>query len=427
MPKLKAGVLPAFFFEIMTNKNEASENKKVPRKASFSNSIVNLVGLCFGIVFLVIFIFCIIFLLSQFKDDLESYYSRVGILFGIFLLTYLGVSLLVAKRIKKMINPLDQLAYGLLENKIKVYGDSDDFSGLADSLKKEMTRLEKMSHELKETKESLTAISTESEKNQEYFAHHSQNMMEAFTSLVENEKQLNKFQTRCMELRDDIRPVQDKLFNNRKNMLGVVKGLDNSVMEGLKNSQDSVEDLRLAKEAEETMGNMISESIELVENLYNDLSYMQDMMNKLTLYATNTSLELARSGAFGVSTASALDDMKMLTNEISARNDEAALLSIRVKNSIKLAKEQANICEEKLEAGRECLLNNEETLKNVLSNTNMSRNGFELSANSIGLIMEKIFDLEEIFEEEGKVLDDMHNNVASIDQELHLLSTNTTE
>lgn len=407
-------------------KKTSSENKKI-RKASFSNGIVNIVGLCFGIVFLVIFIFCIIVLLSQYKDDLGSYYSRVGILFGIFLLTYLGVSILVAKKIKGMIAPLDQLAYGLLDNKVKIYGDSDDISGLADGLKKEMLRLEKVSNELKETKENLDMMEAASAKNQEAVAIHSKNSIEAYNVILSAQESYEKDHKRLMELRDDIRPVEDKLRASRKNMITVVKTTDTACKDGLKNVTDSLEDILLAKNAEETMQSMLDESIELIENLYNDLSYMQDMMNKLTLSASNSSLELVRTGAFGMSTAASADEIGKLTTEISAKNDEATLLSIRIKNSIKLAREQAAICENKLSDGKRCLEENEEVLKLVSANSSMSREGFEISANAIGLIMEKIYDISEIFERQNETIDNLKDKLMVLEKELGSLASDVDE
>lgn len=397
------------------------KSQKKEKKASFANGIINLVGLCFGLVFLVIFIFCIIILLSEYKDDLSVYYSKVGIIFGVFLLAYLGISVLVAKRIKKMIDPLDQIAYGLMENKVKVYGDSDDFASLADGLKKEMMKMEKISSELEETKDNLSQVAAENEKTQLETTKAAISSLETFHSLQVDAETLTKDQIRAKELVDDVKLVEEKLRTSRKGMFGVVKSMDASIKDTLKKSEESKDDLKRVSEAEETMNLMLSESIELIENLYNELSYMQDMMNKLTLFSSNSSLELARSGAFGIGTASAIDDMKELTAQISSKNDEAALLSIRVKNSIKLAKEQATLCNEKIDEGIKSLENNEETLAVLQSQIDMSRSGYEASAHGIGMIMEKVFDLRDLFEKEDAVIKDLSEEMTQLENELDQL------
>lgn len=84
--------------------------------------------------------------------------------------------------------------------------------------------------------------------------------------------------------------------------------------------------------------------MELIETIYNELASIQNIASKLELYASNVSLNYARSGGGNLNISAALDEIKLTDRQMRDKIDEIAMLVIRTKNAVKLANDQTNFC-----------------------------------------------------------------------------------
>lgn len=385
------------------NNNERDTKSKKDKKVSFSDSINFLVVLSFGIAFLIIYIASVILLIMNGEID-HSFYIKTIFMFLVFLIIYIASSLLVTIKIRRMFRPLDKLAHGLLTDEIRVYGDSDDIKKLADNLKNDMLRLENISKELNDTKSDLNEAHTKALKEQ--------NSMES--SLSKSDKYILGIEKAKEHLKSDFRkekqiyeemPLLIASMNQSKTVVGnSTEELNESIKYGLRCLNDTGEDLQNSSNAYNILIDMLNENIELIENLFSELTFLQGVSSQINLYSSNLSLEFARTGILNSSMSAAMEDMKGAAKKINEKTDSIAMLIIRARNANRLAQDQADFCKDQMDAGANSFGECNGCLNDISKHTTLITNSLDNLTTNLDRFANGLFDLQAIMNSKNKEL-----------------------
>lgn len=313
------------------------------RKESFSYPINHLIGWGFGAAFLVFFLANAVLLFLS-VDSITEYYWKVFCILGIYLALYGISTYLVSSKIKKMFEPLDEIANALAEDKIRIYGDSADLEMFAQKLSVRMQELNDISDELVLAKDDLNDIYQENEENRSKLEHQINRSRENLDGIKKNRKWIVNYLGEIHRTLEDCRMLETSLKISGQAVKEDTESLNESFKECNHLCKEIMEDRERLKGIFEILSNMQNESIELIESIYNEISYIQGIIMNLDLFATNTSLEYARSGGMSSNLTGAMNELKLMTRNIRDKMDELAMSVIRTKNSLKLSNDQAEFC-----------------------------------------------------------------------------------
>lgn len=321
------------------------------RKRSFSDHINQLIGVVFGIAFFVVFTAGAILLYLS-EEDIQRYYIKILGVFCTFLFLYVFSTFYISRRIRKMFEPLDQFATAFAEDKIRIYGDTADLQTFARQLTERMDEMEGMSDALSIAEGNLNDMFQESEESRTRFSHHMKRCKSSIDGVKKDYEQLSGQMETMRQYLEEGNASATRLKLSRQSLSEDYESIRGS-LQGCSNShQEMMDDKERQKEAFGVLNDMQKESMELIETIYNELTYIQNIASKLELYTTNVSLDYARSGGGSLNISAALDEIKLTDRQMRDKIDELALLVIRTKNAIKLANDQTNFCIELEEDGQ---------------------------------------------------------------------------
>lgn len=321
------------------------------RKGSFSDPINRLIGIVFGIAFLVVFAASAVLLYLS-EEDLQGYYYRILVIFGIYLILYAFSAVYTSGRIRKMFAPLDQTAAALAEDKIRIYGDTADLQMFAKQLADRMDEMEGMSDALSVAEGSLNDLFQESEESRSRFSYHMKRCKSSLDGVKKNYEQLAEQSELMQRSLEEGNAAAARLKLSGQSLGEDYESIRVSLQGCSSSHQEMADDKERQKEAFGVLNDMQKESMELIETLYNDLAYIQNIASKLELYASNVSLEYARIGGGNLNISAALDEIKLTDRQMRDKIDDLAMLVIRAKNAVKLANDQTNFCLELEEDGQ---------------------------------------------------------------------------
>lgn len=342
----RAGYLCRPFYT-MTGRHEHF----MKRKTSFSDPINQLIGMVFGIAFLIVFAASAILLYLS-EDEADGYYFKILGIFGIYLFLYALSAIYTSKTIRRMFEPLDQFAAAFAEDKIRVYGDTADLRAFAKRLSEHMDEMEGMSDALSVAEDSLNDLFQESEESRSKFSYHMNRCRSSLDSVQRNYEQLADHTKRlCLSL-EESNAAATRLKLSRQSLGEDYESIRESLQGCSRAHQEMKDDKERQKDAFCVLNDMQKESMELIETIYNELAFIQNIASKLELYAANVSMDYARSGGSSLNISAALDEIKLSDRQMRDKIDELAMLVIRTKNAVKLANDQTNFCIEMEEDGQ---------------------------------------------------------------------------
>lgn len=321
------------------------------RKVSFSYQINQLIGMVFGIAFLAVFAASAILLYLS-EEDTQVYYIRMLGVFCIYLILYAFSVFYTSRKISKMFAPLDQIATALAEDKIRIYGETSDLQAFAKQLANRMDEMEEMSDALSAAEGNLHEMFQESEESRSRFSYHMKRCKGSLDGVKRNYEQLTEQSEMMRRFLEEGNATATRLKLSRQSLGEDYESIKVSLQDCSSSHQEIVDDKERQKEAFGVLNDMQKESIELIETIYNDLAYIQNIVSKLELYTANVSLDYARSGGGNLNISAALDEIKQTDRQMRDTIDELAMLVIRTKNAVKLANDQTNFCIELEEDGQ---------------------------------------------------------------------------
>lgn len=313
------------------------------KKTSFSYNINRLIGIVFGIVFLIVF-FASAILLYLAEDSLPAYYWKVSGTFLIYLVLYVFSVYYISKKISRMFDPLDQIAMAIAKDRIKIYGETADLEIFAEQLSERMEKMADISDELSVTRDNLNDIWQESEENRSRLSSYMKRCRGILKHLEKNLGQLEEQTASALETIGEGGGMTTKLKLSGKSMNDDSEAIRESLRECNRFQQDRKADKKRQNDTFEVLNGMQKESIDLIETIYSELAYIQDLATKLDLYATNVSLDYARSGSGSLTISAALDEIKETDRRMRDKVDDLTMLLIRTKNAVQLANDQTDFC-----------------------------------------------------------------------------------
>lgn len=317
---------------------------------SFSRPINHLVVGAFGVAFVLIYAASAILLYLS-DPDTKDYYLKAGGMFLLYLVLYILCAMFISRRIWQMFIPIDRLAIGLMRDEVFVDSEQGDLRALADSLKKQGQQMDLLARELKTTKADLQDASRESRENLD------EQYLIMSRCLVESERvqkkisDMNQQSGRLEESMADALLIEKEIKDKKTGLYDLTVDIEEAVGGYVRQYQDLESEFHELGDNYRLLEQMHSDAEELIESIYSELNSIQAYSTQINLYAVNTSLDIARAGASSISAISALDEVKELTSKLTAKTDDVLLLIIRIRNAIRLAKDQTTECSGK---GEEC-------------------------------------------------------------------------
>lgn len=387
------------------------------KKASFATNINQLICVCFGVAFLIIYIASAVLLFLS-EPEIDIYYIKTIVMFLVYLLMYALCVFYMTRKIQKMFEPLDQIAVALLEDKIRIYGEEDDILEFANQLKGQMEKMQVLSEELENAKGSLADFYEESRQNmQEYDVSLDKCVDNAEFIFRQGEDIKRKFEknnakvTEMLDSQQGIKKSQDDLHDCSQE-------LDTSLKEIRFFMEDTGEDFAHTKDAYEVLENMLSETTDLIETLFMEITTVQSIASQINLYSMNASLDIARGGIFGTSHLGVLEDMKELASKMTEKTDEIALLVIRCKNATKLAMDQASFCEERQMEAKESFAGTGEKLSVLNGQMKAAMDSIKEVRNFVSDFSGNLYELQYMGEKHAQEMEVFMDSVGKLGKRL---------
>lgn len=303
----------------------------------------------FGIAFFLIFAASVLLLYLS-EDVFRDFLIKAAGMLLVYLALYVFYSIFITKRIKKMFLPLDRLAYGLIRERVYVDSGDADLKNLAESLKAQAERMNRLSRELEDTRSNLDDAFMESRMSRDEEQNRLQKLLSETERLRNREEELSAIASAISDsLKESLRAAAQVEKGG-----GVLSSKTSDINEEAADSMGAMLDMKeLFTELKgdiELLNRMTGDAGEGVEELYNSLTEAQSQIAQINLYAMNTSLDIARSGN-SISAITALNEIKDLTGKLNEKSDEILIGVIRIRNAIKLLADQTGEC---LEREGEC-------------------------------------------------------------------------
>ena len=264
------------------------------------------------------------------RSDNSVFYIQTAILAGCYIVLLILLSRFLTKRVKKSFEPVIQLSESLKESNIK-----------NDSLKKELNLAMdtiSMNEDENIKKDALLDSSREQLRN----------ILTSYESL--RKKYLNLL-SREKEILIEIGISSQNVIENKDNILNLNDSANKYLNQLQTVEADFLIDYKDIEKAYNVIKNMLSDSLDCFDMVFSDITNLQSITSQINLYAMNLSLECSRCGVLNLNISTAIDDIINMTKKISDVSDTVSLNTIKLKNSAKLAFDQALFCDEQCSEG----------------------------------------------------------------------------
>ncbi|MCR5210421.1 MAG: methyl-accepting chemotaxis protein [Lachnospiraceae bacterium] len=324
-------------------RNENDQHVRSGKRMSYSTDVVRLIIVCYGIVFILIFItgLALLYLAGS-----ESFFRDSLVMFGLYLILYVFLSVYITDRIRRMFAPLDRFA-GYEFDEAEFEGKTGKLGVLAKLLNDRVSLVEDLSGELKSAREDIDEIN------------------EAHDSVRASNRNVVEA---CLELSGDINDIahdgiagSDELSEETgrlKGSIGVLRDRKELLINGRIQAEGiaerAVDHSAVVCDIVSETGAELSEMLaaekgseKLVEDIYDSMSMLQDLINRVNLYSVNAAVEVSKSSDSYAAVAG-VDEVKRLSEQISGGSDEIMLKMIKLRNDIKLSAERIGNSGERL-------------------------------------------------------------------------------
>ena len=347
-------------------RNENDQHVRSGKRMSYATDVVRLIIVCYGIVFILIFItgLALLYLAGS-----ETFFRDSFVMFGLYLILYVFLSVYITDRIRRMFAPLDRFA-GYEFDESEFEGKTGKLGVLAKLLNDRVSLLEDLSGELKSAREDIDEIN------------------EAHDSVRENNRSVVEA---CLELSgaindracdgiagaDDLTEETGRLKGN----IGIIRERKELLINGRIQAEglsDRVADSSASVcEIVSETGTELSEMLDaektsekLVEDIYDSMSLLQDMISRVNLYSVNAAIEVSKSSDSYAAVAG-VDEVKRLSEQISGDTDEIMLKMIKLRNDIKLSAERIGNAGERMKESDEIAGSLSADLRHLEENINV--------------------------------------------------------
>jgi len=353
-------------------RTENDQRVRSGKRMSYSTDVVRLIIVCYGIVFALIFLagLALLYLAGS-----ESFFRDALVMFGLYLILFVFLSVYITDRIRRMFAPLDRFAgYEFDESEFESGVEYERKQGkigvLAKLLNDRVSLLEDLSGELKSAREDIDEIN------------------EAHDSVRENNRSVVEA---CLELSgaindracsgyagaDDLTEETGRLKGN----IGIIRERKELLINGRIQAEglsDRVADssasvCEIVSETGAELSEMLDAektSEKLVEDIYDSMSLLQDMISRVNLYSVNAAIEVSKSSDSYAAVAG-VDEVKRLSEQISGDTDEIMLKMIKLRNDIKLSAERIGNAGERMKESDEIAGSMSADLKHLAENINV--------------------------------------------------------
>ncbi|MBQ8262629.1 MAG: methyl-accepting chemotaxis protein [Lachnospiraceae bacterium] len=388
------------------------------KKLSFATNINQLICVGFGIAFLIIYIASAVLLFIT-EPETEMYYLKAIGMFFLYLLMYAICVWYMSRRIERMFEPLDQIAHALMEDKIRIYGEEDDILEFANGLKSQMEKMQILSEELESAKGSLEDFYEESRQNMQEYDISLDKCADNSAFLSRRSVDIKTQLRKNIEKIDEMIASEAKVKKSQDDLHSAEQALDKSLKDIRFSTEDTREDFSNTKDAYLVLGNMLSETTDLIENLFAEITAVQSIASQINLYSVNASLDIARGGIFPQSNRGALEDIKDLAAKMIEKTDEISILVIRCKNSTKLALDQASFCEERQEEAADSFGTTKEKLSELNVQMKYAMDSIRDVRNFVSEFSGSLYELQLLGEKQCMEMDSFTESAEKLNRRLN--------
>ena len=388
------------------------------KKLSFATNINQLICVGFGIAFLIIYIASAVLLFIT-EPETEMYYLKAIGMFFLYLLMYVICVWYMSRRIERMFEPLDQIAHALMEDKIRIYGEEDDILEFANGLKSQMEKMQILSEELESAKGSLEDFYEESRQNMQEYDISLDKCADNSAFLSRRSVDIKAQLRKNIEKIDEMIASEAKVKKSQDDLHSAEQALDKSLKDIRFSTEDTREDFSNTKDAYLVLGNMLSETTDLIENLFTEITAVQSIASQINLYSVNASLDIARGGIFSQSNRGALEDIKDLATKMIEKTDEISILVIRCKNSTKLALDQASFCEERQEEAADSFGTTKEKLSELNVQMKYAMDSIRDVRNFVSEFSGSLYELQLLGEKQCMEMDSFTESAEKLNRRLN--------
>lgn len=388
------------------------------KKLSFATNINQLICVGFGIAFLIIYIASAVLLFIT-EPETEMYYLKAIGMFFLYLLMYAICVWYMSRRIERMFEPLDQIAHALMEDKIRIYGEEDDILEFANGLKSQMEKMQILSEELESAKGSLEDFYEESRQNMQEYDISLDKCADNSAFLSRRSVDIKTQLRKNIEKIDEMIASEAKVKKSQDDLHSAEQALDKSLKDIRFSTEDTREDFSNTKDAYLVLGNMLSETTDLIENLFTEITAVQSIASQINLYSVNASLDIARGGIFSQSNRGALEDIKDLAAKMIEKTDEISILVIRCKNSTKLALDQASFCEERQEEAADSFGTTKEKLSELNVQMKYAMDSIRNVRNFVSEFSGSLYELQLLGEKQCMEMDSFTESAEKLNRRLN--------
>lgn len=218
---------------------------------------------------------------------------------------------------------------------------------------------------------------------------------------------------------DEMIASEAKVKKSQDELHSAEQALDKSLKDIRFSTEDTREDFSNTKDAYLVLGNMLSETTDLIENLFAEITAVQSIASQINLYSVNASLDIARGGIFPQSNRGALEDIKDLAAKMIEKTDEISILVIRCKNSTKLALDQASFCEERQEEAAESFGTTKEKLSELNVQMKYAMDSIRDVRNFVSEFSGSLYELQLLGEKQCMEMDSFTESAEKLNRRLN--------
>lgn len=347
-------------------RNENDQHVRSGKRMSYATDVVRLIIVCYGIVFILIFItgLALLYLAGS-----ETFFRDSFVMFGLYLILYVFLSVYITDRIRRMFAPLDRFA-GYEFDESEFEGKTGKLGVLAKLLNDRVSLLEDLSGELKSAREDIDEINEAHDSVRE----NNRSVVEACLELsgaindracdgIAGADDLTEETGRLKGNIGIIRERKELLINGRIQAEGLSDRVADSSASVCEIVSETGAELSEMLDAEKT-------SEKLVEDIYDSMSLLQDMISRVNLYSVNAAIEVSKSSDSYAAVAG-VDEVKRLSEQISGDTDEIMLKMIKLRNDIKLSAERIGNAGERMKESDEIAGSMSADLRHLEENINV--------------------------------------------------------
>lgn len=348
------------------------------------NDICAEVRLIFGLAFFVMYIGCAVLLLLT-ELDMKKVIIKCAVMFVVFIVMYFICARIVVRRIEHLFDP------------IETYVDKSNEE--IQNLNKQKIINEGSIEEVNRTNKALIDKTNESvdfviKKNKRI-----ETNKEAVISLSNREQEIY---LDIDELINEIRDLKNRVYDDNESLVSTAHNIGQI-------GEDMSADYDDSQKAYETLTQIITSTLELTDELSTEMSLIQTDASSMNVNSTHVALENARSGLQSFTISNGLDDIKRLSVKVSDKTDEISHKLITLKNSLKLAEDQADFCQDGQAIHNRSFEQIMAGLDNINARTNRFSGDFERLLENVNALSKFANELQMIHDKKQKLTDSTYN------------------